>query len=147
VILAIADQANDDGTGMLPSSESLGVRCGMSSEKAALSVNSIIALGELEVAEDSDGFLPYIFPALAGLNYVSKWSTIHPVRRQFVNGSLRRQLRSEIDSDLHVCAQCFSRDGLVIDHIKPISCGGTNDRENMQVLCNTCNSRKGARLA
>ena len=32
-----------------------------------------------------------------------------------------------------------------IDHIKPIALGGTNEPGNLRVICNSCNSRKGAR--
>lgn len=32
-----------------------------------------------------------------------------------------------------------------IDHIIPLNCGGTNDATNLQLLCNSCNTSKGAR--
>ncbi|MFC4006562.1 HNH endonuclease [Nonomuraea purpurea] len=34
--------------------------------------------------------------------------------------------------------------GLEIDHIHPKSMGGTDDPDNLQVLCTTCNTSKGA---
>lgn len=34
-----------------------------------------------------------------------------------------------------------------IDHIVPLSAGGTNARTNLRVICNRCNSRKGAKSA
>jgi len=36
--------------------------------------------------------------------------------------------------------------GLEIDHIYPKSLGGPDEEGNFQVLCTTCNCRKGARL-
>lgn len=29
-----------------------------------------------------------------------------------------------------------------IDHVLPLACGGTNDEENLQVLCPSCHGRK-----
>lgn len=43
------------------------------------------------------------------------------------------------------CAICDSTDDLTGDHIVPLSQGGTNTMSNVQVLCRSCNSRKGGR--
>lgn len=40
----------------------------------------------------------------------------------------------------------FSGVYLSIDHRLPKSLGGTNDRENLRVLCTSCNTRKGVKL-
>lgn len=45
----------------------------------------------------------------------------------------------------YACTKCGSTDGITIDHIRPISCGGGNDLDNLQFLCRRCNSKKGAR--
>jgi len=48
--------------------------------------------------------------------------------------------------DNHICQSCGAKasDGiqLHIDHIKPVSRGGTNDFENLQTLCRDCNLGK-----
>lgn len=50
------------------------------------------------------------------------------------------------DRDGRVCAYCGSVDELQIDHIYPVSLGGSDDLENLQVLCGPCNRHKSARV-
>lgn len=45
------------------------------------------------------------------------------------------------------CAHCGSDQNLSLDHIRPVSLGGSDDPENLQTLCRSCNSRKGAKWA
>lgn len=45
--------------------------------------------------------------------------------------------------DGNMCLCCGERRGLQIDHIIPIYKGGTNDLDNLQTLCKTCNTHKG----
>lgn len=49
--------------------------------------------------------------------------------------------------DDFTCQQCGSSSDLTIDHIHPVALGGSNEIENLQTLCKSCNSRKGARLS
>ena len=44
------------------------------------------------------------------------------------------------------CSFCGSTEDLTVDHIIPVSRGGTNDLENLQPLCRSCNSYKKDRL-
>jgi len=43
------------------------------------------------------------------------------------------------------CQFCGATTSLVIDHIRPVIRFGTNDLRNLQILCDTCNSKKAAR--
>lgn len=43
------------------------------------------------------------------------------------------------------CLCCGSQDRIECDHIVPVSKDGTNDIANLQPLCRSCNSSKGAR--
>lgn len=50
-----------------------------------------------------------------------------------------------VKRDGKFCKQCGSRHDLTVDHIVALSRGGTNDLNNLQILCRTDNSSKGAR--
>jgi 5-methylcytosine-specific restriction endonuclease McrA len=49
------------------------------------------------------------------------------------------------ESQNHTCLACKQQKPLTIDHIIPISRGGTNWPSNLQGLCQSCNSRKSDR--
>ncbi|MCL8207737.1 MAG: HNH endonuclease [Actinomycetia bacterium] len=44
------------------------------------------------------------------------------------------------------CQQCGKTNSLTVDHIIPLSQGGTNALSNLQILCRACNQKKGASL-
>jgi 5-methylcytosine-specific restriction endonuclease McrA len=44
------------------------------------------------------------------------------------------------------CAGCGSTLDLCFDHVIPESQGGTDESENMQILCHHCNNRKNKSL-
>jgi 5-methylcytosine-specific restriction endonuclease McrA len=44
------------------------------------------------------------------------------------------------------CVCCGQKRKLTIDHIVPVSKGGSSNIENIQPLCQPCNSRKGIRI-
>ena len=43
------------------------------------------------------------------------------------------------------CVKCQSLDFLEIDHIVPVSAGGSHEIENLQVLCRSCNRKKSSK--
>lgn len=54
--------------------------------------------------------------------------------------------RKEIlDKFNNSCVNCGATSYLQIDHIIPLSLGGTNDDDNFQTLCKKCNCSKGGK--
>lgn len=60
-------------------------------------------------------------------------------RARRIRGSVRKDVMLR---DNYTCQYCGSQDELVLDHIFPFSRGGSNEADNLQVLCRDCNARK-----
>lgn len=65
------------------------------------------------------------------------------VNRKTISNGKRRQVW---DRDDWTCKLCGGHAKLTIDHIIPVVAGGTDDMDNLQTLCFSCNASKGARL-
>lgn len=46
----------------------------------------------------------------------------------------------------HKCKECHATENLEVDHIYPFSKGGSNNKENLQILCKPCNRKKFNKL-
>ena len=63
-----------------------------------------------------------------------------PVRLRF---PIPKKTRIAVMSrDGHKCSFCGATERLELDHILPVASGGTNDIENLRVLCKRCNARR-----
>ena len=61
--------------------------------------------------------------------------------------TISRKIRSMILKKYNYkCIKCGSTENLTLDHIKPFSRNGTDDENNLQILCKKCNSKKGSRI-
>ena len=64
------------------------------------------------------------------------------------NGStaLWRKIRARIlNRDGHSCQMC-GQEATTVDHIIPRKVGGQDNDDNLQALCNRCNTSKGGRF-
>lgn len=56
-----------------------------------------------------------------------------------------REIRRLQKNKCAYCRVCLRNGKTHIDHIMPLALGGSNGRENIQILCSGCNLSKGAR--
>lgn len=66
-----------------------------------------------------------------------------PRGRRHISDVLRMAV---YERDGFTCLHCGGTENLSLDHIHPYSRGGEDTIENLQTLCRSCNSRKGARV-
>lgn len=77
-------------------------------------------------------------------NHATAWED-HANSELRPRGGISGQLRYRVLlKSKHQCAHCGIAEGLQVDHIVPVARGGTNEIENLQMLCGLCNRRKGA---
>ena len=55
-------------------------------------------------------------------------------------------LESSLYDAEYKCLRCESKEDLCVDHIIPLSKGGFNTEDNIQILCRRCNSSKSAKI-
>lgn len=64
-------------------------------------------------------------------------------KREHISQSVRQEV---YERDGGVCVECGTDEQLEYDHILPFSKGGSSRTNNLQLLCKTCNLRKGASI-
>lgn len=75
------------------------------------------------------------------------WAS-YPERRKRANYEISfKHLRVMVfGRDGYKCNSCGTGRDLTLDHIVPVLSGGSNEPDNLQTLCRSCNSKKGACL-
>ena len=63
-------------------------------------------------------------------------------RRAQATRSTHKHRKTLLELANNKCVICGSTADLCIDHIVPITKGGSDDLDNLQILCRSCNSRK-----
>lgn len=84
-------------------------------------------------------------------HYKEKASELPPapgLKNEVLATNVTRTQRTRVmDRDGNACQKCAATSHLCIDHVIPVSLGGTSDDDNLQVLCMSCNSKKSNSLA
>jgi hypothetical protein len=89
------------------------------------------------------GALVGVAVALALRGRLRGGSARAPVRRAAIPERVRHEVWRR---DRGTCVECGSRGRLEFDHIIPVSRGGANTVRNIELRCEPCNRRKGARV-
>jgi len=92
---------------------------------------------EIVYSLTSDKQWEYIYPAHSDLWRLHRSTVRTPISK------VRRM--SIFERDNFTCLHCGTNEKLTIDHIVPWVKGGGNEMENLQTLCQSCNSRKGVK--
>lgn len=82
---------------------------------------------------------------LGWIEYASE--SAQPSAEGWASRYVSTELRLSIfERDGNACVTCGSVENLEVDHIIPISRGGSGVKDNLQLLCRTCNRKKRVRL-
>lgn len=71
--------------------------------------------------------------------YLDLGSQTHPTKREFISQKVRNEVWNR---DGGKCATCGSREKLELDHILPVSKGGSSTTRNLELLCELHNRQK-----
>ena len=134
-LLCLANERETRGT--LPSISDIAFALRMPAAKATACVETLKAAGLLDLTE-------------AGLQ-IYGWAKFEsgeqPTLRTLWDRMRRFVAPIVLQRDGAVCSGCGATERLTIDHKRPLSRGGDNSLGNLQVLCHSCNSRKGTGIA
>lgn len=104
----------------------------------------------LRVASKWDAEKLRDFLALAGVAVregVGVASTRNDERRAARDVVTAEMRRAVFHLDRNECVYCSATNLLEVDHLQPVSLGGTNDLDNLVACCARCNKKKGNRAA
>jgi hypothetical protein len=108
----------------------LSMITGINKEKTVSSIQELKDTGFLEGSDPHFGILK------------AKRFYAHPsIGRQYIQKKVRIAILA-----IGKCIWCGRTDNLSIDHIIPVTLGGSNEEDNLQCLCLPCNISKGNRF-
>lgn len=92
-----------------------------------------------------DGYGGYVFSVIqeAFHNRYERKPKYEPDRCKQITTKTRRLV---FERDAYRCVRCNTHFNLCVDHVHPWSKGGSDDIDNLQTLCKSCNSKKKDKL-
>jgi 5-methylcytosine-specific restriction endonuclease McrA len=79
--------------------------------------------------------------------YVEQWAETHKhieIQRNLLNSMRYKEFLTDLEKRHGlICVACGGTEDLQLDHVNPVSLGGFSVLENLQLLCHSCNSKKG----
>jgi hypothetical protein len=102
-----------------------------------------IVLRVKKAVYDEDNELTVLRAAVANLEAAVEFSKSGS-RREPIPGDVKLLVWTR---DGGSCVRCGSKQHLHFDHVIPVAKGGGNCAENIQILCQACNLRKGDKIA
>ncbi len=136
VLFMIADGV--DHTGLAdPFLKDLADRCRLSEQEMVEVLDRLEAAGEITVVP-YHGYLKIAIRCVPPEVCLG----VSKPKKRFISRAVRRVVMERDGS----CRHCGTTENLCLDHIYPESLGGETTVENLQVLCRSCNSKKGVRV-
>lgn len=122
------------------------------SEDQPVEPEDLVDAAALRAAEVEAGLAAFVDAAM--LHFDIEWNAWRITKwdaRQYEGDFSRLSIsdgvrRAVLERDGAACLECGAVDELTIDHIVPVTKGGGDDVDNLQILCKRCNSRKGNRI-
>ena len=95
-------------------------------------------------SEQIDKLVRYLDQIKDRINYKKSKKYIR-VQASIFTGN-KKNRNAIFNRDGKVCKNCGTTKDLTLDHIIPVSKGGENTLDNLQVLCRSCNSKKNNKI-
>lgn len=90
--------------------------------------------------------IPYLKWFFKRLKKKRRFRSLKYFVHQRGRGSSFTRRKNRMIKEKSRCAHCGTKDNLTIDHIYPVSKGGSDKETNLQVLCKSCNMEKGDKI-
>lgn len=126
------------GTGVI--SGNIVCRCSISELDTAIA--EMIANGTSEISFDNDIITICWSPMRK--DYLRSQT---PYLRSWISANWKKVFALLSKQNGAKCQFCSALTDLQIDHKKPLARGGNNHIKNLQILCASCNQKKGAKYA